>query len=74
MIYSICMYMPICSLYGIFTYIHHRLNANVGKYSIHGYMEHTDLVINDFYLQFIIVETNAPTFLGAYEILKKIGC
>ena len=27
---------PICSMYGIFTYIYHRFRWNVGKYSIHG--------------------------------------
>ena len=27
---------PKCSMYGIFTYIHHNFMVNVGKYSIHG--------------------------------------
>ena len=27
---------PICSMYGIFTYISHKYMPNVGKYSIHG--------------------------------------
>ena len=27
---------PICSMYGIFTYIFHKLMVNAGKYSIHG--------------------------------------
>ena len=27
---------PICSMYGIFTYIYHRCKPNVGKYFIHG--------------------------------------
>ena len=28
--------IPIGSMYGIFTYIHHEFMVNVGKYSIHG--------------------------------------
>ena len=28
--------VPICSIYGIFTYIYHKSKPNVGKYSIHG--------------------------------------
>ena len=27
---------PRCSMYGIFTYIHHKFMGNVGKYSLHG--------------------------------------
>jgi hypothetical protein len=30
------IYIPICSLYGIFTYISPKKCPNVGKYSIHG--------------------------------------
>ena len=30
---------PRCSIYGIFTYIYHKLKPNVGKYSIHGAFE-----------------------------------
>ena len=26
---------PICSMYGIFTYIYHKFKPNVGKYTIH---------------------------------------
>jgi hypothetical protein len=29
-------HIPICSMYGIFTYIWVIFKANVGKYSIHG--------------------------------------
>ena len=33
---------PIASMYGIFTYIYHKSQPNVGKYSIHGsYGMHT---------------------------------
>ena len=31
---------PIGSMYGIFTYINHRLRPNVGKYTIHGFYGH----------------------------------
>ena len=27
---------PIGSMYGIFTYIYHKMKPNVGKYTIHG--------------------------------------
>ena len=30
------LYSPICSMYGIFTYIYPKNHPNVGKYSIHG--------------------------------------
>ena len=29
-------FQPICSMYGIFTYVYHKFKPNVGKYSIHG--------------------------------------
>ena len=29
-------YTHICSMYGIFTYMHQKLKPNVGRYSIHG--------------------------------------
>ena len=29
-------FLPICSMYGIFTYIYHKFKPNVGKYTIHG--------------------------------------
>ena len=32
----VCVHYPICSMYGIFTYIWVIFRANVGKYSIHG--------------------------------------
>ena len=32
--------MPICSMYGIFTYIYPKNDPNVGKYSIHGAYGH----------------------------------
>ena len=28
---------PLASMYGIFTYIYHKNQANVGKYTIHGW-------------------------------------
>ena len=31
-----CQGIPICSMYGIFTYVWVIFGANVGKYSIHG--------------------------------------
>ena len=29
---------PIASMYGIFTYIYHKNQLNVGKYTIHGFL------------------------------------
>ena len=29
-------HIPIASMYGIFTYIYHKNQPNVGKYTIHG--------------------------------------
>ena len=31
-----CCFVPIASMYGIFTYIYHKNQPNVGKYTIHG--------------------------------------
>ena len=30
------IHVPIGSMYGIFTYVHHENQLNVGKYTIHG--------------------------------------
>ena len=35
-----CQGIPICSMYGIFTYVWVIFGANVGKYSIHGAYGH----------------------------------
>ena len=33
---AVILYIPILSMYGIFTYIYHKNQLNVGKYAIHG--------------------------------------
>ena len=35
--YMQCFIQPIGSMYGIFTYIYHKNQPNVGKYTIHGW-------------------------------------
>ena len=35
--YLIIDVLPISSMYGIFTYIYHKNQPNVGKYAIHGW-------------------------------------
>ena len=40
---------PICSMYGIFSYMYPLNVPNVGKYSIHGAYEHFD-IISTFFL------------------------
>ena len=35
-----CIY-PIASMYGIFAYIYHKNQTNVGKYTIHGWYGYT---------------------------------
>ena len=36
-ILSTSVFLPIASMYGIFTYIYHKHQLNVGKYTIHGW-------------------------------------
>ena len=33
---SVYFFLPICSMYGLFSYIFHRFKPNVGKYTVHG--------------------------------------
>ena len=39
-------YIPVCSIYGIFTYIYHGYQANVGKHAIHGWYGYSNLFLS----------------------------
>ena len=43
---------PIGSMYGIFTYIYHKNQPNVGKYTIHGSIPYMDPMGNVFWGDF----------------------
>ena len=38
--FQVAIYNPRCSMYGIFAYIYHKHQPNVGKYTIHGSYVH----------------------------------
>ena len=41
------LYLPIGSMYGIFTYIYHKNQPYVGKYTIHGWYGYLSLINHD---------------------------
>ena len=62
--------MPYVPLYGIFTYFHHKLRPNVGKY----YMVYMDIIVTDIHLQSYISIETTPTLLGGLRYTEKNGC
>ena len=68
------VYYPICSTYGIFTYISVIFRANVGKYSIHGAFGNVYIYIY-IYIYILRIECRLRTVVHSHTIQhSRIHC
>ena len=63
------MTFPFASKYGIFTYIYHENQSNVGKYTIHGWYGFYNHPVDIMYMKHL-----SPAPLAPYDISKAIFC